>query len=209
MTDGGKSPTAGATPKPAPSRKTQSRLHLSIDRMLIGGGLATAFCSLAFAGYMIGDRDRRPYFPGGEYLAIFARPNHGIQVAAHPSPAIARLDAPGDPHGVDPTPTGSIQSPSRADPPDGAALPSLRYRLVAASRDAAWVESELGFRQIKPGEVLPGLGRIAAIEQRNGRWTVTTDNALTLELNDGASVSSEATGGGRFARPMIFGREAR
>jgi hypothetical protein len=197
-----------ASLKPAPSRKSQSRLNLSTDHALIGSGVATAFCALAFAGYMIGNSDRQPYFPGSEYLAIFAKPNHGIQVAAHPSPAIARRDAPGDPNGVDPTPTGSIQRASRADPPDGAALPALRYRLVAASRDLAWVESELGFRQIKPGEVLPGLGRIAAIEQRNGRWTVTTDTAVTLELNDSAAASRDATGDGRFARQMIFGRQA-
>src|SRR5579883_3306620 len=99
---------------------------------------------MAFAGYMIADRGRQPYFPGLEYLAIFSKPSHGLRVAAHPAPpaAFARLDPPGDADGVDPTPTGSIASAARADPPDGAGLPPPRYRLVSATRAAAWVESE-------------------------------------------------------------------
>jgi hypothetical protein len=190
-----------------PPRKSRSRLKLSTDKALVGGGIAAAMCSIAFAGHMIADRDRHPFFPGGEYLAIFAKPNHGIQVAAHPSPQIARQDAPTDPNGVDPTPTGSITGASHADPPDGAALPSLRYRLVAASRETGWVESELGFKQVRLGDVLTGLGRVTAIERRNGRWTLTTDSSLTLELNEDAS-SSQDPGDERFAKRMIFGRQA-
>jgi hypothetical protein len=181
------------------------RFRPTIDHALAGGGVATAFCSLAFAGFMIGDKHRQPYFPGGEYLAIFARPNHGFQVAAHPAPTLVQT-ASIESNGVDPTPTGSIASPSRADPPDGAALPPQRYRLVSASRETAWIEGDRGFRQIRPGEVLPGLGRIATIERRSGRWTVTTDSGLTLELKDDAA-SPDTKGDPRFARQMIFGRQ--
>jgi hypothetical protein len=182
------------------------RFRPTIDHALAGGGFATAFCSLAFAGFMISDKHRQPYFPGGEYLAIFAKPNHGFQVAAHPAPTLVQTAAVTDSNGVDPTPTGSITGPSRADPPDGAGLPPQRYRLVSATREAAWVEGDRGFRQIKPGEVLPGLGRIAAIERHNGRWTVTTDSGSTLELKDDAA-SPDTKGDPRFSRQMIFGRQ--
>jgi hypothetical protein len=191
------------------AKRTRSlwRFLPTIDHALAGGGFATAFCSLAFAGYMISDRARQPYFPGGEYLAIFAKPNHGFQVAAHPSPPVVRTTASNDSNGIDPTPTGSIASASRGEPPDGAALPTQRYRLVAANREAAWVESETGFRQVKPGEALPGFGRIATIERRNGRWTMTTDSGLALELQDDAA-AGDTKGDTRFARQMIFGRQA-
>ena len=205
MTEKGAS-TLAAT-RGAPKRaRSLLRFRPSIDHALAGGGFATAFCSLAFAGYMISDHVRQPYFPGAEYLAIFAKPNHGAQVAAHPAPTAAPKTAANDPNGVDPTPTGSI-GPFRGETPDGATATPQRYRLVAASREAAWVESEFGFRQIKPGEVLPGLGRIAAIERRNGRWTMITEKGLMLELMDDAA-SPDAKGDARFARQMIFGRQA-
>jgi hypothetical protein len=189
-------------------RKAISLINLSGDRAIIGGGVAAAFCSLAFATYMISDRDRQPYFFGSQYLAIFAMPSHGVQVAAHPSPVLARLDAPSDSNGVDPTPTGSIPVEARPEPPDGAGLLPVRYRLVAANGDAAWVESELGFRQVKPGDTLAGLGRIASIEKRNGRWALITSTGSTLELRDAPFSSRDNEAGkDRFARPLIFGRQ--
>jgi hypothetical protein len=193
----------------AASRRARLRFDLSADHALISGGVAAAFCSLAFAGYMIGDRDRQPYIPGTEYLAIFSKPSRGIQVAAHPSPVLARLNTPEDPNGVDQTPTGAVRSTMRPDPPDGAGLPPTHYRLVAAKGEAAWVESEFGFRQVKPGESLPGFGRVAMIEKRNGRWAVVTDTGSMLELKDAPPLSrADEEPNGRFKRQMIFGREA-
>ncbi len=197
----------GGAPPSASWRKP--KFNLTSDRALAGCGVALALWSMAFAGYMISDRDRQPYFLGLEYLAIFTKPSHGLRVAAHPAPpaALARLDAPSDQNGVDPTPTGSIASATRADPPDGAGLPPPRYRLVSASRAAAWVESELGFRQVKPGEILSGFGWVAAIEQRNGRWALVADSGSILELSDAVSFSpAEQDPDKRFARRMIFGR---
>jgi hypothetical protein len=193
-----------------PNSPRKPRLWLSItgDRALIGGGVAMAFCSTVFAGYMIADTDRQPVFPGGEYLAIFSKPSHshGIQVAAHPAPMLARLEAPGDANGIDPTPTGSIGGAARAEPPDAAGLPPPRYRLVSASPEAAWVDSELGFRQVRPGEVLSGFGQVAAIEKRNGRWALIAISGSILELTEaGSSSLADQRPEGRFARPMIFG----
>jgi len=193
-----------------PPRRSKSLLKLTGDSALIGGGCALALCSLTFAGYMIGDRDRQPYFPGAQYLAIFAKPSHarGVQVAAHRSPSLARLNPPGDASGVDLTPTGSIRATLRADPPDGAGLPPPRYRVVSAKQNAAWVESALGFRQVRPGDVLSGFGRVAAIERRNGGWALVADSGSILQLSDAAVLSpAEQSPDGRFARWLIFGRQ--
>jgi hypothetical protein len=190
-------------------RRPRLRFNLAGDGALAGGGVAAALCSLAFAGYMICDHNRRPYFPGGEYLAIFSKPSRGIQVAAHPSPALARLNTRDDPNGVDPTPTGAIPRAMRPEPPDGAGLPPSRYRLVAAKGQTAWVESEYGFRQVKLGESLPGFGHVASIETRNGRWALVTDTGSMLELKEAAPLShADKEPDGRFTRRMIFDRDA-
>jgi hypothetical protein len=200
---------AGARPSDS-SREPKVRVRFTADRALVGGGVAMAFCSVVFAGYMITDSDRQPYFPGLEYLAIFSQPSHGgrpVQVAAHPAPMLARLET-ADDVGVDPTPTGSIGPASRAEPPDAAGLPPPRYRIVSSNGEAAWLESELGFRQIKPGEVLTGFGRVSAIERRNGRWALVADNGSVLQLSESSGQPSEDDGPDRrFARPLIFGRQ--
>jgi hypothetical protein len=193
------------------SRQPKVRFRFTADHALVGSGVTMAFCSVVFAGYMITDIDRRPYFPGIEYLAIFSQPSHGrpTQVAAHPAPMLARLETSGD-SGVDPTPTGSIGPASRVEPPDAAGLPPPRYRIVSSNGEAAWLESELGFRQIKPGEVLSGFGRVSAIERRNGRWALVADNGSILQLGESSGQPSEDEGPDRrFARPMIFGRQPR
>jgi hypothetical protein len=199
---------ARARPSESP-RQPERRFRFTTDRALVGSGVAMAFCSVVFAGYMITDTDRQPYFPGLEYLAIFTQPSHvrPVQVAAHPAPMLARLETPGD-AGVDPTPTGSIGPASRAEPPDAAGLPPPRYRIVSSNGEAAWLESELGFRQIKPGEVLSGFGRVSAIERRNGRWALVADNGSILQLSESSGQpSDDESPDRRFARPLIFGRE--
>ncbi len=199
-----------SAPKSEPGRKPKLNSNVTADRTLVGGGVAMAFCSVVFAGYMITDGGRQPYFPGLEYLAIFSQPSHGrpTQVAAHPAPMLARLESPGDANGVDPTPTGSIGASSPTEPPDAAGLPPPRYRIVSASRDAAWLENEHGFRQIRPGEALSGFGRIAAIERRNGRWALVAQSGSILQLSDSNTESfGDQRPQDRFIRPMIFGRQ--
>jgi hypothetical protein len=195
-------------PRTVSPRAPKFRPRSTSDRALAAAGFALAFCSVTFAGYMMSDRDYRPFFPGLEYLAIFSQPSHRIQAPAHPAPQLARLDVRDDPNGVDPTPTGSISTPARAEPPDAAGLPPPRYRVVSATREAAWVESELGFRQVKPGDVLSGFGRIAAIERRNARWALIAESGSILELSDASFLPpAEGDPDRRFARRMIFGRQ--
>ena len=47
----------------------------------------------------------------------------------------------------------------------------------------AVVEGPNGFRQIGPGDMLPGAGRVERIERRGRDWTVVTNQGY---FNDGA-----------------------
>ena len=189
-------PQAGPTPRPRP------RLGLTIDRALAGGGVAAAFFSFAFAGYMVADRGRQPHFAGQQYLAIFAKPRRPSPPAPS-APVLARAEAPSGPSGIDPTPTGSISAPRSANPASPAApLPPSSYRLVAATPGHAWIESETGYRQVKPGDVLPGLGRIEAIEERDGQWVALTENGQAIGSGDEGPPAQAADT--RFKRRMIF-----
>jgi len=170
--------------------------------MLAGGGVAAAFCSLAFAGYMVSDKTRMPHFGGEEYLTLFASPRGGAQVArAAPPIAAVRDEARRADPAVDPTPTGSIEAAPIARV--GGASPNPHYTLVAASPSLAWLESEDGYRPVRPGDVVPGLGRVAAIEQRASRWVLLTDSGVQLQWID-APAEAAAAAGSRFSRPLIF-----
>lgn len=50
------------------------------------------------------------------------------------------------------------------------------YRLRDVYHGAALVESSSGMIGVKPGEVLAGVGRVIAIQERAGRWAVVTEN---------------------------------
>jgi hypothetical protein len=46
------------------------------------------------------------------------------------------------------------------------------------------VEGRNGIYEVVPGAVLPGLGRVAAIERRAGRWVVVTPKGLIISARD-------------------------
>jgi hypothetical protein len=182
----------------AQKKRRRRRFRVTIDHAIAGSGVLAACCSVTFAGYMISDRTRQPYFPGIQYLSIFARPNHGVEVAAH-APDATAADSQAAKAGVDPTPTGSITA-AKTDLIEGAS----RLRLLAANQDIAWIESDKGFRQVKPGDILPGLGRVLSITERGGRWLVHIEGGATLALASGAVNPLVSASDTRFARRMIF-----
>jgi len=50
---------------------------------------------------------------------------------------------------------------------------------------------------------VPRLGRVAGIEQRDGRWTLVDDKGAELIVSSQAELPASA--GGRFDKRMIFG----
>jgi hypothetical protein len=67
----------------------------------------------------------------------------------------------------------------------------------------AWLRNSVETRVIKTGDVAPGLGRVAAIVERQGRWTLLDDSGAVLLVADPPGAASAAVN--PFSRRMIFG----
>ena len=153
-----------------------------IDFALIGGSIAAAAGSVAFAGYMtMTAGDRSPLIYGMDHLAIFAQPSRHLgHDEAQP---------------VDASPVGALP-PGAKDHVEG-------YSVVGAQSDFAWLRNGNRIFAVHIGDEVPRLGRVAAIERREGRWTLLDLNGNVLI----AAAKSEimAPGPGRFEKPLIFG----
>ena len=190
------------------------------DIALIGAGVTSAAASVVFAVAMIGQGDHAPMINGMQYLAVFGQPHRAAIAAAAPpiavvaastasakAPAPSRMVAaaaavPARPAGqsVDLTPTGSIARsagdlPANGDP----------YRLVAVEPGIAWLRNDVETRVVKPGDFAPGLGRIAAIQIRDGHWTLIDELGAALLAAETPAAAGAAVN--PFSRRMIFGGE--
>ena len=56
---------------------------------------------------------------------------------------------------------------------------------------------------MRPGDQVPRLGRISAIEQRDGRWTLVDAKGAAMLVSSQQELSSSAAG--KFDKRMIFG----
>ena len=66
-------------------------------------------------------------------------------------------------------PTGSIDRPR----------PILRdYVVLGARDDVAVIGGRYGERAVRPGDVLPGAGRIERVERQGPNWVVVTEQGL-------------------------------
>ena len=187
-----------------------------VDIALFGAGVTTAAASVVFAAVMFTRGGDAPLVNGLQYLGVFGAPHGHFAIVATVGPAPARAAAPapaatrvadartGAParadsrQSIDMSPTGSIFRSG-----DDAAPVADPYRLVAVEPGMAWLRNSVETRVIKTGDVAPGLGRIAAIVERQGRWTLLDDSgavllAADLPASPGAAVNP-------FSRRMIFG----
>jgi hypothetical protein len=180
-----------------------------IDIALFGVGVSSAAASVVFAAVMFSRAGDAPMVNGLQYLGVFGAPHGHSAVVASVEPARAATakvadakaapPARADTHqSIDMSPTGSIvrgadDAPPLADP----------YRLVAVEPGMAWLRNSVETRVIKPGDVAPGLGRIAAIVERQGRWTLLDDSGAVLLAADPSVPAGAAVN--PFSRRMIFG----
>jgi hypothetical protein len=201
------------------------------DFALVGAGVAMAIGSIVFAGAMLLQDNRVPRINGMQYLAIFAKPRGSSSptlaesppAAANPPVAAAAPDmaptgsiAHGPAAASDMAPTGSIVR-GPADAPDMAPTGSIAhgpaggstaagpYRIVAVEPGMAWLSNGSEIRAVKPGEVVPGLGRVGSIERRDGRWALVAESGATLLAADKPDAKGLGDADGPFARRMIFG----
>lgn len=96
----------------------------------------------------------------------------GSIAAASAAPAAAQsaASAAKDPHAL---PTGAPKAAV-----DKSRIPPNGYVLRDVHDGIAVVEDHTGLREIVPGEMLAGIGRVEAIERHGGRWVVVTSNGL-------------------------------
>jgi hypothetical protein len=167
-----------------------------VDLALTLAGVATATGSATFAGYMLATNDRAPLINGLEYLALFAQPRGATRARPEtPAPPVATA-------GLDFAATGSIAPGSR-----GAAA-SGNFEVVAAESGLIWLRKGAAIFAARPGERVLGLGRIAAIVRRDGRWIALGEDGTPL-LSDAPARTSEGEAGHPFAKPMILDSPAR
>jgi hypothetical protein len=191
---------------------------LVVDVALVGSSLVAAVGAVVFAGSMLVEADHRPKVNGLQYLAIFAQP-HGAftPVPAAPAPARA-LPRPIPADGpVDMTPFGSIGSvaPSHAaiDPMPagsiGAAAPTgaAGYAFVAAHADLAWLRQGMRIFAVRPGDEIPGIGRVKQIAHREGHWALVGADGAALLIGGAHGASDTSSARSPFARRMIFGAD--
>ena len=160
------------------------------DLALVGGSLATAVGAVGFAGYMTLAGNHETHVNGMEYLAIFAQPSHPAhhEDAERPS--------------LDMAPTGALP---RAEPPAREIKEQAGgYALVGAQSSFAWLREGNRIFAVRPGEDVPRLGRVAAIRQVEGRWTLLDDKGDTL-LAGGVIELAAPSPERRFDKRMIFG----
>ncbi len=177
-------PTLAATP-PTPLRE---RRGFTLEHGLALAGILLAVASGTFAGTMI-TRDRAtesasaPSSGGSRIVVDFER-HEGWSDGPAVTGSLARsVEAKSDSRsagGGPDAPTGSNRSGGAA------ALGADSYRLLGVWDGSALIESDEGLRQVKPGAVLPGAGRVEAIEQRSGRWVVVTSEGLIRSPREGS-----------------------
>ncbi len=77
------------------------------------------------------------------------------------------------------------------------------YWLVGAQPQFAWLREGNRIFSVRPGEEVPRLGRIAAIVERDGRWTLVDSKGAALIVSGQPELSPSA--GAKFGKRMIFG----
>jgi hypothetical protein len=151
-----------------------------IDKALVSTGVLTAVISASFATYMVSSDHPHPMFGGVEHLMIFAQPSRD-----YPGAAIARATSPIGQPGIDYTVTGTIPakpSASSETPLSGLPEPILSTYVLHEVRDGvAIVAGGDDVYRIERGSILPGVGRVLAIEQRGGKWVVVTSQGLITD----------------------------
>ena len=80
--------------------------------------------------------------------------------------------------------TGSVTPPNAAAPPPVPPAGVVAgWSVRDVYRGVAMLQSRVGgMVEVEPGDVLPGLGRIAAIRRQDGRWVVITSKGMITSL---------------------------
>ncbi|KQO72479.1 hypothetical protein ASF20_16440 [Methylobacterium sp. Leaf88] len=164
------SPRPGYTRPSAGAEILRRSRAAAVERAAVGLCLGLAVVSGTFAAFAITGASNtysvQPFLPavGGGFA--WKRTATPVREAA--------LD-------LDPTTTGALPDPvpPRADEPRGDSAAKARaYVLRRVTEGAALVEGPEGLRQVVPGAVLPGAGRILSIRATGSGWVVITSETI-------------------------------
>jgi hypothetical protein len=158
---------------------------LTTEHRLGALGVALAVASSFFAYKMVARGERDPaWAPFSPYIATVVTPwKKGF------APAFTET------RGADPIVTGSIRPSTQGRPAEKAgfdpnaipgtglpesylAVPPGEYVVRAVVHGVALVQSSKGYLSVRPGELLPGAGRVQAIEMRGDHWFVVTSKGV-------------------------------
>jgi hypothetical protein len=146
-----------------------------VDGLLGGVGGATAVICASFAIYM--SSHPRPAFNGLEHLMIFAQPNYQEPTSVADTPPAARRKD------IDYIATGTIHAASASAPsPINFDMPLVSsYRLhYVRDGEALIVGKDDAVYRVVLGTMVPGVGRVIAIERRGDQWAVVTPRGLIV-----------------------------
>ena len=167
-------------------------------------GVALAGAAAAFAIKMIATR-HDPLIRDMQYLAIFAQPSSvAMRRAQSSSPAVLAESRPAP--RIDYTPTASFEKSSRRASAGVLKDEKAPYEILGATEQAAWLRVGADILETRKGQTVPGVGKILAIERRDGAWRLVVDNnpSAARELHSPApNRSAGATRGSE--KKLIFG----
>lgn len=162
---------------------------------------------------MIGDNSRTPKINAMNDFAIFAMPSKriiqdGVLLAELPktSPNDSPPKRPAEVAsnvGLDATPTGSLPPAHKPGVSSNEIISPIApsYRILDVNDGQAFLETEFGFRHVRAGDALPGLGVVKSIAKRDGSYAIVTENG-TIVQNIGGGKSGAAS----TKKPQHIGR---
>ncbi|GLS31305.1 hypothetical protein SAMN04488498_11852 [Mesorhizobium albiziae] len=177
-------------PKPRPAFTAEKRYATGRGDFVVAGlGIGLGLLCALFPWYIFFNQEqfgiRAIKFEGG------GQADGPVELAIQPE----RVGAPSEsaeipPSGLDLLATGTLpKEPDEAGVPP----PGLReqpfpaageeFKLVFAANGRAMIEDDSGLFVVQPGSRLPDNSRVAAIEQREGRWVLVTTADQVIELD--------------------------
>jgi hypothetical protein len=162
-------------------------------------GVALAGTSAAFAIRMVVGR-HDPLIHDMQYLAIFAQPNSAALRRAQEAPQEAlALAQPAS--RLDYAPTGSFEKSAHGGQSQPMKAQTSTYEILSATERAAWLRRGFDIVEAKKGQLVPGVGKIVAIEWRAGAWRLVIENDRPAS-REAASPTGAA---GSLNKRLIFG----
>ena len=180
-------PPKPAAPKSAPAVTVRKKKMDRGDATIAALGVVLAVTCAVFPWYIFFNQEkfgvREFVFSGGRGAAWpSSEPTFVPQPIGKPfaNAEVPKLE-------LDFFPTATLptdREPTRAVPVSEQPFPSDRvnFRLVHVANGRAMIEDDDGLWVVQRGSRLPDASRVAAIEQREGRWVLVTSNDGIVEL---------------------------